>query len=109
MNKKITYDLTKFFTGPDLLLKNAFRLAEMPVDTIERNLNKRQQMIDLAVKMGMPLPQGRSPIFAVSDENGHDGDPSLGPHLPERNRSRRNLYHRQRLRYFVGELESPFS
>ncbi len=73
MENQTFNDLSKFFTGPDLLLQNTFRLAQMPVDTTERNLNKRQQMIEMADKMGIPHPPGESPIFAIPAGNGHNG------------------------------------
>ena len=59
-------DLSGLPTGPDLLLRNAFRLAEMPVDSTDRKLNKRQQRIERARNLSMALPAGECPIFPVA-------------------------------------------
>jgi len=65
-------EISDFLTGPDLLLRNAFRLAQMPVDATERKLNKRQYMIDMGRKMGMSFPKGSSPIFAIESSSEED-------------------------------------
>ncbi|MFY9269696.1 MAG: hypothetical protein WAO55_08125 [Candidatus Manganitrophaceae bacterium] len=65
-------DLTQFLRGPDLLLKNTFRLAQMPVDASERELNKRQQMIEMVKTMNMPVSDGPSAIFPI--ESLEDGE-----------------------------------
>jgi len=73
MSNVPSLDVTEFLTGPDLLQRNAFRLAQMPVDATDRKLNKRQQMIEMARKMGMPSPEGISPIFPIEGTSGEDG------------------------------------
>jgi hypothetical protein len=73
MNTEYLHDFTSSLTGPDLLLQNAFRLAQMPVDTTERNLNRRQKMIETAAQLGMSPSQGECPLLivphAVNQEN----------------------------------------
>jgi hypothetical protein len=72
MNTIGSIDLSEIVSGPDLILRNAFRLAQMPVDCAERALNKRQKMIEMAKKMEMPIPSGQSPVFTVQEGDGYD-------------------------------------
>lgn len=65
-------ELNEIVSGPDLILRNGFRLTQMPVDCAERTLNKRQKMIDMANKMGIPLPVGQSPVFAIQNGDAYD-------------------------------------
>ena len=43
---------------PSLYTNNAFRVLELPVDATPRDIMKRQQMIEMARKTGMPIPPG---------------------------------------------------
>jgi hypothetical protein len=62
-------DLSSTLLGTDLLLKNAFRLAQLPVDASHSQLKKRQQVLEMAQKMSMPVPKGICAIFAHQDED----------------------------------------
>ena len=72
MSATAELDFSRLPSGPTLLLGNAFRLAQMPVDANDRKLSRRQQRIDRANQLGMALPPGDCPIFsedAAGDEN----------------------------------------
>ncbi len=43
---------------PKLYRMNAFRVAELPVESKARDLVKRRQIIEMASKTGMPIPAG---------------------------------------------------
>lgn len=45
-------------SNPGLYTHNAFRVLELPVDATPRDIMKRQQMIEMARKTGMPIPPG---------------------------------------------------
>jgi len=45
-------------SNPGLYTRNAFRVLELPVDATPRDIMKRQQMIEMARKTGMPIPPG---------------------------------------------------
>ncbi len=43
---------------PELYRMNAFRVAELPVESTVRDLGKRRQIMEMASKTGMPIPAG---------------------------------------------------
>lgn len=51
---------------------NAFRVAELPVDTGARDLSKRQQMVEIASKAGMPIPSGSGRALPLAESTDPD-------------------------------------
>lgn len=62
-------ELAQLLHGPDLLVKNAFRLSQMPVDSNEKKLKKRMQVIEMAENMSMPVPDGESTVFPYLEQS----------------------------------------
>ncbi|TVR19436.1 MAG: hypothetical protein EA396_12545 [Anaerolineaceae bacterium] len=52
---------------PDIYRTNAFRVAELTVDTGIRDLNKRQQMVEIATQAEMPIPPGSGRALPLTD------------------------------------------
>lgn len=55
---------------PDLFRVNAFRVTELPVDATARDLVKRQQIIEMASKTGLPVPPGPGRALPLTESNG---------------------------------------
>ncbi len=58
--------------NPELYRYNAFRVLELPADATPREIMKRQQMIEMARKTGMPIPLGPArclPLDPPPDED----------------------------------------
>ena len=58
--------------NPGMYVHNAFRVLELPVDATPREIMKRQQMIEMARKTGMPIPPGPArcmPLASPPDED----------------------------------------
>jgi hypothetical protein len=57
---------------PDLYRRNAFRVAELPVDASPRDLARRQQLVEMAVNTEAPVPPGSGralPLAEGTDPN----------------------------------------
>jgi len=56
----------------DLYRVNAFRVMELPVDATPRDLAKRQQIVEMSINTGLPVPPGSGralPLQETSDSN----------------------------------------
>jgi len=60
--------------NPDLYRANAFRLAQLPVDASPRDVARRQQVIEMALQVGLPVPPGPA---AAGDGAPVDADAAL--------------------------------
>jgi hypothetical protein len=57
---------------PDLYLRNAFRIAELPVDVSSRDLDKRQRLVEMAAQTGAAVPPGPLRALPVARAAGAD-------------------------------------
>lgn len=63
------FNIIDFLKGPDLLVNNIFRLAQLPVDVQDKELKKRHKAVEMAKKMNMPIPPGILPVFPEDQED----------------------------------------
>jgi hypothetical protein len=54
--------------GPDVYRANTFRLAEIPVHASPKELSRRRQFVELAVRSGAPVPQGPGRALPLKQE-----------------------------------------
>lgn len=52
---------------PDLYKKNAFRVTDLPVDAMARDISRRQATMKQATGMGLPLPTGYGRVLPLKE------------------------------------------
>ncbi len=52
-------------THPDLYRVNVFRILEVPVDASSQEILERQQQVEIAIRLNLPIPRGDAPAMRL--------------------------------------------